>query len=32
MPGNVVRGNQNYSNDILTGASGHELRSVDRIR
>ena len=28
-PGNVVRGNQNYANEILTGASGHELQSVD---
>ena len=31
MPGNVVRGNQNYANEILTGASGHELQSVDRM-
>ena len=30
-PGNVVRGNQNYANEILTGASGHELQSVDRM-
>ena len=29
--GNVVRGNQNYSNEILTGASGHELQTVDRM-
>ena len=29
--GNVVRGNQNYANEILTGASGHELQSVDRM-
>ena len=29
MPGNVVRGNQNYANEILTGASGHELQSTD---
>ena len=31
MPGNVVRGNQNYANEILTGASGHDLQSVDRM-
>ena len=31
MPGNVIRGNQNYANEILTGASGHELQSVDRM-
>ena len=31
MPGNVVRGNQNCSNEILMGASGHELQSVDRM-
>ena len=31
MPGNVVRGNQNYANEILTRASGHELQSVDRM-
>ena len=31
MPSNVVRGNQNYANEILTGASGHELQSVDRM-
>ena len=30
-PGNVVRGNQNYANEILTGASGHELQYVDRM-
>ena len=30
-PGNVVRGNQNNDNEILTGASGHELRTVDRM-
>ena len=30
-PGNVVRGNQNYANEILTGASGHELQTVDRM-
>ena len=30
-PCNVVRGNQNYANEILTGASGHELQSVDRM-
>ena len=29
-PGNV-RGNQNYANEILTGASGHELQSDDRM-
>ena len=29
-PGNVIRGNQNYANEILTGASGNELQSVDR--
>ena len=29
--GNVVRGNQNYANEILTGDSGHELQSVDRM-
>ena len=28
---NVVRGNQNNANEILTGASGHELRSIDRM-
>ena len=28
MPGNVVRGIQNYANEILTG---HELQSVDRM-
>ena len=31
MPGNVVRGNQNYANEILTGASGYDLQSVDRM-
>ena len=31
MPGNVVKGNQNYANEILTGASGHELQSVGRM-
>ena len=30
-PDNVVRGNQNYANGILTGASGHELQTVDRM-
>ena len=30
-PGNDIRGNQNYANEILTGASGHELQSVDRM-
>ena len=30
-PGNVVSGNQNYANEILTGASGHDLQSVDRM-
>ena len=30
-PGNVVKGNQNYANEILTGASGHELQSVERM-
>ena len=30
-PGNVVRGNQTYANEILTGASGHELQTVDRM-
>ena len=30
MPGNVVRGNQNNANEILTGAPGHDL-SVDRM-
>ena len=30
-PGNVVRGNQNYANEILMGASGHELQTVDRM-
>ena len=31
MPGNVVRGNQNYANEILKGAAGHELQTVNRI-
>ena len=31
MPGNVVRGNQNYANEIRTGASGHELQTVDKM-
>ena len=31
MPGNVVRGNQNYANEILMGASAHELQSIDRM-
>ena len=31
MPGNVVRAKQNYTNEIPTGASGHELQSVDRM-
>ena len=31
MPGNVVRGNQNYANEILMGASGHELQTLDRM-
>ena len=31
MPGNVIRGNQNYANEILKGASCHELQSVDRM-
>ena len=30
-PDNVVRGNQNYANGLLTGASGHELQTVDRM-
>ena len=30
-PGNVVSDNQNYANKILTGASGHELHTVDRM-
>ena len=30
-PGNVVRLNPNYANEILTGASGNELQSVDRM-
>ena len=29
--GNVVRGSQNYANGILTGTSGHELQTVDRL-
>ena len=29
-PGNVVRGNKNYAMKILTGASGHELQTIDR--
>ena len=29
--GNVVRGSQNYAYEIFTGASGHELQSVDRM-
>ena len=31
MPGNVVRGNQNYANEILMEASSQELQSVDRM-
>ena len=31
MPGNVIRGNQNYANEILMGASGHELQTIDRM-
>ena len=30
-PCNVGMGNQNYANEILTGASGHELQTVDRM-
>ena len=30
-PSNVVRGNQNYANEIPTGAYGHGLQSVDRM-
>ena len=30
-PGNVIRGNQNYASEILTGASGHVLQSIDRM-
>ena len=30
-PANVVRGNRKCANRILTGASGHELQTVDRI-
>ena len=30
MPGNVVRGNKTYANEIFTGASGHELQTVDK--
>ena len=30
-PGNVVRSNQSYANEILTGASGHELLAVHRM-
>ena len=30
-PGNVVRGNQDYANEILTGASGHELQAFGRM-
>ena len=30
-PGNVVRGNQSYANEILTGVSGHELLAVHRM-
>ena len=31
MPGNVVRGKQNYANEILQEASGQELQFVERI-
>ena len=31
MHANVVRGNQNYTNEILKGASGHELQTIDRM-
>ena len=27
----IIRGNQNDANEILTGASGHELQTVDRM-
>ena len=27
-PGNVLRGNQSYANEFLTGASGHELLAI----
>ena len=30
-PGNVESGNQNYTNEILMGASGHKLQSIDRM-
>ena len=28
--GNVVRANQSYANEILTGASSHELQNVNK--
>ena len=30
-PGNVVLGNQSYANEIIMGASGHELLVVHRM-
>ena len=30
-PGYIVRGNQNYADKILTGASSHELQTIDRM-
>ena len=31
LPSNVVRGNQNYANEILMRASGQELQTADRM-
>ena len=31
MPGNVVMGSHSYANEILTGASGHDIRAVHRM-
>ena len=30
-PCNVVRDNRNYANEILMGASGHKLQTIDRL-
>ena len=30
-PGNAVRGNQSYANEIFSGASDHELLAVHRM-
>ena len=31
MPGNVIRCNKNYANEILVGSSGHGLQTVNRL-